>query len=79
MGSTTQAILELLNTRKLSATEEELKNANASQEELQKDISTCQDQLAAHQKELKSKISDKKAGQSEFEEMITDTRRALWQ
>jgi hypothetical protein len=35
-------------------------------------MSTCQDQLVACQRELKNEISEIKAAQNEFEEMITN-------
>jgi hypothetical protein len=45
---------------------------NTGQEEVRKDMSTCQDQLVPCQRELKNEISAVKAAQNEFEETITN-------
>jgi predicted nucleic acid-binding Zn-ribbon protein len=57
MDAASQAILEKLN--ELSATQDK--------------ITACQDQLVAGQEELKRNLRAIQAGQSKFEETITDT------
>jgi ElaB/YqjD/DUF883 family membrane-anchored ribosome-binding protein len=45
----------------------------ANQVEVKRHLRASQNKLAGCQRELKSKISDIKAGQSEFKETLTDT------